>query len=313
MALPKAVSRLLAQGSRTTNVNVNGVQLSVTDLPPRVPSFVETRPIVFVHGVWMSKTFFQRQLTPCSELHRVVSFDLRGHGDSEKTTSGIDVATFAQDLQALLQTFSVHRPVLVGWSMGAMVVWEYLKQWKGDPDGMAHNVGGVVFVDQAPSDFKWPGYDYGVFTGADLSAAAMTTLTDQAGIASSFIPEMLELTDPNDANSYDHATFNWMLQEVLMVPKDIAATILVDQTLRDYRDFLPHIAIPASLIFADDQRLTNPEAGPYMQALIQGSVLHTLKNSTHALFYERAPEFNQLLLSFVDSLARSSAATSSMA
>lgn len=104
------------------------------------------------------------------------------------------------------------------------MIWEYLKQWRDDPDGMAQNVAGAVFVDQAPSDFKWPGYDYGVFTGADLSAAVMTTLTD-------------------------------------------------------------------------------PDAGPYMDGLIPSSALHTLPNSAHALFYEQAPQFNQMVLSFADGLS----------
>lgn len=189
--------------------------------------------------------------------------------------------------------------------MGAMVIWEYLKQWANDLDGMKGNVGGAIFVDQAPSDFKWPGYDYGVFTGADLSGAVLATLTDQVGIASAFIPEMLQLSDPNDPTSYDQATFNWMLQEVLKAPANIAATILVDQTLRDYRDFLPNIMIPTSLIFADDQKLTDPDAGPYMEGLIPGSVLHTFQNSAHALFYEQAVQFNQVVLAYADSMSAS--------
>ncbi len=308
MALPKALPGILPRSAHTKKVSVNGVQLSVTDVPQRIPSLVPTYPIVFIHGVWTSKTFFQNQIIPCSELHRVITFDLRGHGNSEKTTSGIDVATFAQDLQALLQKLSVNRPVLVGWSMGAMVIWEYLKQWTNDPDVMAQNVAGAVFVDQAPSDFKWPGYDYGVFTGADLSGAVMATLTDQAGIASFLVAEMLELADPNDPSSYNQATFDWMLEEVLKVPKNIAATILVDQTLRDYRDFLPNIVIPTSLIFADDQKLTDPDAGPYMEGLIPGSVLNTFQDSAHAFFYEQASKFNQALLSFVEGLSPAVAA-----
>lgn len=302
MALPKALAGIMPQSSHTKKVSVNGVQLSVTDVPQRIPSPVPTCPIVFIHGVWTSKKFFQNQIIPCSKLHRVITFDLRGHGNSEKTTSGIDVATFAQDLQALLQKLSVNRPVLVGWSMGAMVIWEYLKQWTNSPDIMAQNVAGAVFVDQAPSDFKWPGYDYGVFTGADLSGAVMATLTDQVGIASFLVAEMLELADPSDPSSYNRATFDWMLEEVLKVPKNIAATILVDQTLRDYRDFLPNIVIPTSLIFADDQKLTDPDTGPYMKGLIPGSALNTFQDSAHALIYEQASKFNQVLLSFVGGL-----------
>ena len=56
-------------------------------------------------------------------------------------------------------------PWCVGWSMGAMVAYEYL-QLAGDGE-----VAGLVVVDQGASDFIWPDYPEGVFTAEDLAAA----------------------------------------------------------------------------------------------------------------------------------------------
>ena len=113
-------------------------------------------PVVFIHGWSMSGRFFQRQLAYFAGTHRVIIPDLRGHGRSEKTTRGHTVPNYAADLHAILAGLSVERPVLVGWSMGAMVGYEYLRAF--GPDSVA----GLVIVDQPPSDFAWDGYESGV-------------------------------------------------------------------------------------------------------------------------------------------------------
>ena len=100
-------------------IRVNGVELSVE-------AAGAGSPIVFVHGWSMSGRFFQRQLRGLPAGHRVVVPDLRGHGQSEKALHGLSVPSYARDLQALLVQLGVERPVLVGWSMGAMVASEFI-------------------------------------------------------------------------------------------------------------------------------------------------------------------------------------------
>ena len=83
--------------------------------------------VVFIHGWSCSGRFFQRQLPYFARSHRVVIPDLRGHGRSEKTLSGHTLPQYAEDLRELFGSLSLERPVLVGWSMGAEVAWEYLR------------------------------------------------------------------------------------------------------------------------------------------------------------------------------------------
>jgi non-heme chloroperoxidase len=112
-------------------VVANGVALDVEDEGTGPP-------IVFVHGWSMSGRFFQRQLSGLSRSHRVIVPDLRGHGRSEKATAGHTVANYAADLGDLLDQLGVDRPLMVGWSMGAMVIYEFLERFGMD------SVAGVV-------------------------------------------------------------------------------------------------------------------------------------------------------------------------
>src|SRR5205807_9596211 len=117
------IKGLTGEGSSmTAQVRVNNAMFSVE-------AAGSGPPVIFVHGWTMSGQFFRRQLAGLSGSFRVVVPDLRGHGASEKVLHGHTVPQYASDLHAMLAELSVQRPVLVGWSMGAMVSYEYLRAY----------------------------------------------------------------------------------------------------------------------------------------------------------------------------------------
>jgi non-heme chloroperoxidase len=259
----------------------NGVTLNVTDAGNGVP-------IIFVHGVMMSGRFFANQVPYFSQHYRVIVPDLRGHGQSEKVLSGHTVSNYARDLQALFEKLHVERPVLVGWSMGSMVVYEYLKQFGQD------NVTGIAIVDQPPSDFAWEGYEFGVLTVQALGEMVEALQMDQHAVAEEFAGLMLH---------HDVAeTKMWMIEEITKVPPAIATSILVNQTLQDYRPFFADVHIPTLVLFGRDNKLTPPEAGEYIASQISGAKLQIFEHSSHVPFIEEADAFNEALKAFVESI-----------
>ena len=245
-------------------------------------------PVVFLHGWSMSGHFFQRQLSPFAAAHRVIIPDLRGHGQSEKVLHGHTVPNYAADLHAILTRLSVQRPILVGWSMGAMVAYEYLRARGAD------NVAGLVIVDQPPSDFAWDGYEFGVITLDALREMNEQLQLDQAALVSEFTQLMLH--EP------DEQTLAWMSAEILRVPPVIASAILTDQTLRDYREYLPRIDVPTLVLFGEDDKLTSPLAGQYIAAAIPGARLRTFPASSHCPFWEESDAFNGAVEAFAAEL-----------
>jgi non-heme chloroperoxidase len=244
-------------------------------------------PIVFVHGWSMSGRFFQRQVPHFSTSNRVLVPDLRGHGRSEKVLHGHTVTTYARDLREVLEARGVARPLLVGWSMGAMVAYEYLRQFDQD-------VAGLVVVDQPPSDFAWEGYEFGVFTIDLLAQTNQQIQLDQPGLAQEFAELML--------HAPDEETMAWMVEEICRVPPAIASAILLDQTLQDYRPFLPEIRVPTLVMFGEDPKLTNPAAGEYTTAQIPGARFRAFPDSSHCPFWEEADAFYQVVAGFASAL-----------
>ena len=118
---------------------------------------------------------------------------------------------------------------------------------------------------------------------------------DQAAVVAEFAELMLH--EP------DEQTMAWMSAEILQVPPVIASTILVDQTLRDYREFLPQVAVPTLVLFGEDDKLTSPKAGRYIADRIPGARLQTFPGSSHCPFWEEADAFNAAVAAFAAEVA----------
>ncbi len=259
----------------------NGVSLHVADEG-------EGQPVVFVHGVMMTSRFFDRQIEHVSATARFVAPDLRGHGRSEKVLHGHTLENYAADLAALFEARGISRPVLVGWSMGAMVVWEYLKAY-GQAD-----VAGTVIVDQPPSDWAYDDYEFGGITPELLAEFVAGIQMAPVAVAEEFARLMVHA--PTDE------TTAWIVEEILRCPPAIASTILVNQTLRDYRSFLPEIGVPTAVFFGADDKMTSPRAGQWMAARIPGATLTVFERSSHIPFFEEPEAFNEALDAFVAGL-----------
>ncbi|RZI61727.1 MAG: alpha/beta hydrolase [Rubrivivax sp.] len=108
-------------------------------------------PVIFVHGLLGSHLSWEAQVeSPALRRHRLITFDLRGHGQSGKPSEPeryVDGRRWGQDLAAVIRASGARRPVVVGWSLGAAVISNYLAS-EGDADiAGAVYVGGVVELD----------------------------------------------------------------------------------------------------------------------------------------------------------------------
>ena len=112
--------------------------------------------VLFVHGNVSSSLFWQQSLLELAGAHRVLAVDLRGYGatDPLPIDASRGVRDWAEDIAALVDALELTRVHLVGWSMGAGVVLQYLLD---APDRVAS----VVLV--APVS----PYGYGGTAGSD--------------------------------------------------------------------------------------------------------------------------------------------------
>lgn len=77
-------------------------------------------PLVLLHGIGASRQDWEFQVPAFSRHYRVITPDLRGFGQSERS-GNYGVGTFAGDIWALLELLQVERFNLIGHSMGGAV------------------------------------------------------------------------------------------------------------------------------------------------------------------------------------------------
>src|SRR5271165_1647912 len=86
----------------------------------------EGRPIVMIHGLLFGNltTWWYTVAPELARQHRVILYDLRGHGRSERVPSGYDAVTMASDLISVIEEVAREPAVVVGHSFGGAIALE---------------------------------------------------------------------------------------------------------------------------------------------------------------------------------------------
>lgn len=140
---PKPPSAWHRPSRRRVTVHTNdGVRLSCSDFGDPTAH----RTVVFLHGLCLSELSWSRHidylLRRYSGAVRVISYDHRGHGRSQRAPAGTyRIDQLADDLAHVITGLGISGSLtLVGHSLGGMVALAYLERQKSsspvDPDGL---------------------------------------------------------------------------------------------------------------------------------------------------------------------------------
>lgn len=119
----------LREEPETTTRRVMGV--GGTELHVELSGPEDAPPVVLIHGWTCAARFWRLQVQDLSADHRVIAFDLRGHGRSGAPADGDwSLDTFGKDLEAVLDACADGPALLAGHSLGAMTI----AAWASDHD-----------------------------------------------------------------------------------------------------------------------------------------------------------------------------------
>ena len=134
----------------------------------------------------MTRRYFDRNFDALADRFRVVRVDLRSHGDSPASEGSNTVAQYARDLKHLVDTLGLDRPVLAGWSMGTLTIWDAIRQFGSDW------IGGHVNISQGPADLVRDDWPMGAFRMEDLHGLLAGAQADYRATMDHVIPLMLK-------------------------------------------------------------------------------------------------------------------------
>jgi 3-oxoadipate enol-lactonase len=94
-------------------------------------------PLLFIHGYPLSRKIWLPQLTGLSDKAKMISIDLRGHGESFPFEGTYSMDLLADDCKRLLDEIGIESPIVVcGLSMGGYVTMSLYRKYPGVFKGM---------------------------------------------------------------------------------------------------------------------------------------------------------------------------------
>lgn len=254
-------------------------------------------PLVLLHGWSQSQAMFRHQLDGL-DGRRVISFDMRGHGDSDKPDYGYRIARLAADLRDVLQALDLDSVDLLGWSMGASVIWSYLELFGQE------KVRSLILVDQPAAVVAQPW-----MTSAEQRAAGSILPVEGLGALAAAISDEEEgeatvraFVRGMFSGPVEEDLWTFIMAEVQKTPRRVAAPLLFDHGAQDWRGLVPFINVPTLVIGCDGSHVS-PDSQRDVAARIPGARAHIFPwevASSHFPFLQNPVAFNAVVSDFLD-------------
>ena len=229
--------------------------------------------IVLTHGLAASNATWRAQVEALSVGHRVLTWDLRGHGQSGSPEGPYRLADLAADLRSILDRERIARAVVLGHSAGGVIAMQFALD---HPERAA----GLVLVGTA-SECNQKAFEFYEQLASLAEQRGMEPVRRRLGLGSR--PE--ELTAPAEPIAFAKvARAMGNLHREPLTPR------------------LGEIRCP-TLIVVGDKDFLGAGGSVILSRRIAGAELHILPERGHGVFLEDPAGFNALVEAFLSRLA----------
>lgn len=295
----------------------------------RVAGSEDLPPLILLHGFTGSSEVFSKNTPALSARFHIIAPDLRGHGESDKTSHGFHVSRLAMDLKNLLDHLNLTANGSVrciAGSLGCAILWSFAELFT--PVIFSH----MVWVDQAPMqnyalDGTWgPWYgNRSMNSAASVAELHGNLKRDPDGVYKGTIAGCLGylshpqegVTIPDDVKASDEAFF---LNIARKGNPMWYWNLMADHTSLDWRESIAHCFGDRKgrrtrvLVVASSRSGCFPARGP-MEAVnlcnrnrplrdAEGNSIEKAKGVVvdwggHWCYWENPDKFNELALDFL--------------
>jgi pimeloyl-ACP methyl ester carboxylesterase len=240
-------------------------------------------PIVFLHAFPLNRTMWAAQEEALSSRHRVITVDLRGHGESDAPLWHYTLDQAADDVRALLDHLSVPPAVFVGLSMGGYILFAFYRTY-------ADRVKGLVLADTRAQPDTPEGKD------GRFQMAQIAYIQGPAAIADLMIPKLLSPAAIQTKPALVRQVRSMIEGNQI---SGIAGDLMAMAERPDSVPLLREIACPTQIIVGELDLATPLRDSKLMADQIPGARLTTIPGAAHLSNLEQPESFNHIVGDFV--------------
>lgn len=266
-------------------------------------------PIVFVHGLTANHRHFKYQTAAFQAKYQVIIYDLRGHGDSPVADHALNMHRQALDLAQLMEHLDLTGVCLVGWSLGAHIIFEYIRKFG------CHRLDRLAIIDMTPKLLKSDNWQLGLrglngkdgdFGLSDNTQTLAALLHMDWAVFSRLLAERLydkaltvEGRFDDQADFKGKADMEWIYEQALRNRAYVIAAMWISMSVQDYRSLLSTIDVSALITYGEGSNYYSPANSQYMCEQIPEASLVAFPGCGHALHIQDPDRFNAALESFL--------------
>jgi non-heme chloroperoxidase len=249
-------------------------------------------PLLLIHGWSQSDLCWTKQVNgDLAGRFRIITFDLRGHGMSEKPLEPeqyADGQLWADDVAAVIEQTGLERPVLVAWSYGGYIVTDFVRA-HGDADIAAINLVGAAVI------LKPPDFDHlGPGLLANAHDACESDLATNIGAIRRFLRACT--VEHLDEDAWINALC-WNM----VVPPGVRGALISRQI--DGGDALERVSVPVLVSHGREDLIVLPSMAEHTLGICEAARPSWYDDVGHMPFWEAPERFDRELAELCDDVA----------
>lgn len=277
----------MTDSAMTDSAMTGSVELHVED------SGGTGQPVVLIHGWPLSGASWEKQVGPLADAgFRVLTYDRRGFGRSDKPAEGYDYDTLAADLEGVMAARDLRDVVLVGFSMGGGEVARYVANHGED------RLAAVVFAAAVPPFLmQTPDNPDGPLTPDAAKEMEKGLRADRESFFDGFTREFFSAAGELKVSEAERQK---ALAMCLQSSQTAALGCMEAFGTTDFRDDLALVSVPTLVLHGDSDAIVPIEgSGQLTHERIAGSRLVMLRGAPHGCNATHPEQFNAALLDFL--------------
>lgn len=255
----------------------------------------EGRPVVLIHGWPLSGESWSEQIGALTDAGlRVITYDRRGFGRSDKPRTGYDYDSLADDLASLLEALDLRDVSLVGFSMGGGEVARYVARHGEE------RLRSVVFAAAVPPMMmKGPNNPEGPLEPSEAAEMSAQLTADRGTFFDGFVDQFFAANGEGPV-LVTQAQRQDALRLTAMADQLAALEAMQSFGLSDFREDLKLITVPTLVLHGDADGIVPFEgSGRRTHEAVAHSELVLVPGAPHGLNVSHADEFNRALVDFL--------------
>ena len=277
--------KIMSRTGNNIGILVNNLTVGYSDHGPD-----DAPVIIFIHGFPLNKSMWNGQVEALKDNYRVITYDIRGHGNSDPGIDDFSIELFAIDLLRLMEKLKIEKSILCGLSLGGYIALNAVLKYPDRFDGLILNDTQCI-ADTA--EIK------------ENRCAAIIRIKEKG--VEQYADETIKNLFASESIIKKGNVVAEVKEMIINTPKlTLSNTLHALAERKETCSRLQEINIPVLIMVGKEDKITPIAAAQQMHELIKNSRLQIIPHSGHLTNLENPQAFNFQLVNFLDMVGKKS-------